>query len=136
MELRNVFLVLLWLALAPLPDEASSPSPAWTPPVEKDQSIVQLLDHAHSPAERLHERWLPNVAQHWQRSRELAVDMICDLGVMALALVDCAEFSALDPAPVTSAPQPVGAGGSSGEIAVPDFNDIRRRSIEERMHSI
>lgn len=130
MELRSLFLALLWLVVAPLPDDAARSPSGWAPPIEKDQSIAAMLEHAHSPAQRLHERWLPEVAQHWQRSREIALDMFCGLGVMALALVDCPILAAAAETPTTE------ASGSGGGIPAPDFNDIRRRSIEERMHSI
>ncbi len=131
MDIRSALLAVLWLVFAPLPD---ADAPRWEP-AQPGDSYEFTLGRAHPPSERLHERWLFEIDLDWERSRQLALEMVCDLGVIALALIDCMDVAnagnapALEPLPQLPMP---GAGGTRA----PDFNDIRRRSIEERMHSI
>jgi hypothetical protein len=63
-----------------------------------------MLDRAHAPEERPHERLLPAIEFDWKRERERIVEMVCSLGLIALALVDC-EWSAEHVLPVRQAPE-------------------------------
>ena len=133
MDIRSMLLTVFWLALAPLADPGGAP--AWEP--ARDGSPQLALDRVHPPGERPHERWLPELALDWEHSRRLAVSMVCDLGVIALALVECPDLMAvLAGTPAGSPKLPAVVPPAPGGMPAPDFQDIRRRSIEERMHSI
>jgi len=141
MDIQNLFLAVLWLFAAPMATAADTSSTAsgWQPPVSRDSSAPPALDTAHLYTERLHERWRPP-AIDWSVPREFAISMMCDLGLITLALMDCDHWAASDvsgkSAPdvlILSPVRPAPPGGSAGG---PDFHDLRRRSIEERMHSI
>lgn len=82
------------------------------------------------------ERWLSGVSIDWQASRQLAVGLVCHLGLISLALADCGWHLADTGDPELLILTPVDSALRGGEPGGPDFRDVRRRSIEERMHSI
>ena len=131
MDIRSMLLTVFWLALAPLADTGGSSE--WEPVHDGARQLA--LDRVHPPGERPHESWLPELALDWEQSRRIAVGMVCDLGVIALALVDCPDLLAAL-AGTATAPEKLPVAPVPGGMPAPDFQDIRRRSIEERMHSI
>ncbi|HEX6927991.1 MAG TPA: hypothetical protein VF267_01985 [Gammaproteobacteria bacterium] len=135
MDVRNLLLVVAWLAGVTLTGAPPGPAPYWQPPVRPDAGEPPSLDTAHRYAERPHERWLPGILLDWRRPRELAMDMVCDLGLIALAIVDCG-WAATDRVPDVLILTPLRKDASEGGAFTPDFHDLRRRSIEERMNSI
>lgn len=131
---EKILLIVAWLVAAPV---AAAPSVSeWQPPVPTDPAA---LDTAHLHAERLHERWIPSSID-WTLPREFAINMVCDLGLITRAIMDCGGLTA-DRASTTHAAGvlilvPLQPGASGGGAGQPDFRDLRRRPIEERMHSI
>ena len=137
MDVRALFLTMFLFFVAPLHDGADAPASYWQPPAP-DNAPSFSFDTAHHGSERLHERWLHRITLDWRQSRDFAVNLVCDLGVIALAIMDCG-WSAADTRPAAPdvlifAPRPGVAAG--GRAPAPDFRDLRRRTIEERMQSI
>lgn len=134
MDIQNVFLAIAWLVAAPATVAPSGP--AWQPPAAVDPAA---FDTAHLDVERLHERWLPS-AIDWDAPREFAINMVCDLGLITLAIMDCSGLTAGHTPPAHPAGVlllgPLKQSAPGGGSVQPDFRDLRRRSIEERMHSI
>lgn len=130
----KILLIVAWLVAAPV--VAAPPVAEWQPPAPTDPAA---LDTAHLHAERLHERWIPSSID-WTAPREFAINLVCDLGLITLAIMDCQELTA----DRTPAAHPAGVlilgplkpGASGGGSGQPDSRDLRRRPIEERMHSI
>lgn len=125
MDMRTGFALMLWLLLSPIAAE-----PAWRPSPDMVREPAAFAA-PHSRLERLHERLLPPVTLDWRRPHKLAMDMFCDLGLIALALVDCDAWAALDvPSRALPSVRPQGGGG------LPDRDDLNRRTVEERRRSI
>lgn len=138
MNVRIILLVVAGLAFTPFvnANEAGmAPAPHWEPPA--DANALPALGRAHHYVERMHERWLPAVELDWRVPRDFAVNMVCDLGLIALAIINCETLATTTIVPPE---KPAGllilapAGGSG--VPAPDFQDLRRRTIEERMNSI
>lgn len=130
---EKIVLIVAWLVAAPV---AAAPSVSeWQPRAPADPAV---LDTPHLYAERLHERWIP-ASIDWAAPREFAIDMVCDLGLITLAIMDCngltADRAMAHPAGVLIL-APLKPGASGRGASQPDFRDLRRRPIEERMHSI
>ena len=131
---ETILMIVAWLVATPV---AAAPSVSeWQPPAPTDPAV---LDTPHLHAERLHERWIPSSID-WTAPREFAINMVCDLGLITLAIIDCNGLTAdrattAHPAGVLIL-APLKPGASGGGLGQPDFRDLRRRPIEERMHSI
>lgn len=117
MDIRDLVLAILWLAVGPLAEQASAPAVAQRPSGANGIPHV-VLERAHDA--------LPAIAEKWQRTRVLAHDLVCDLGIIAMAVVECPEWAMLDDA----------AAPAAIDLPALDFEDIGRRSVEERMRSI
>lgn len=120
MKTVRIHLAALLAVLCLAPAYADAPDP------------VDGLSRSHGPAERLHERWLPEFSLDWKTTRGLAVRVVCGFGVVALALPECQSLAATAEIATPEGVLILDGGGSM----TPDLGDIRRRSIEERMHSI
>lgn len=114
-------LVAVSLSMLMLTPAHAQKAPGW----EQDP-VLHGLATAHASRERLHERWLPGFEVDWERQRARVVDILCDLGVIALALVECSWASSADAARL--APPPAAEH--------PDVEAFRQRPIEARMRSI
>lgn len=110
-----------------------APAQAQRAPGWEHEPALHGLDTAHADRERLHERWLPEFEVNWQQQRERVVDMLCDLGVIALALVECSWATAT--AEILP-PEPVALEQLSDRSPAPEVEDLRRRPLEARMQSI
>lgn len=113
-------LTLLMMALA-MP-AAANDEPVW--PGDDETAFALELDAAHPSDQRLHERWRPALTLGWSTAQRFAAGMVCDLGVVALALPHCLDSVDADNA--LSLPRD----------AEPDWQRILRRPVEERMQSI
>lgn len=137
MDVQGLLLALLWLAAAPFAATGNAPSSSeWQPPVPVDPAAPPALDTPHFYVEHLHERWLPESID-WSAPRALAIDMVCDLGLISLSLMDCHGLLVAE-TPVDSTPDILILSPNRAATSAPgtDFDDVRRRPIRERMHSI
>ncbi|MBW3566614.1 MAG: hypothetical protein KY410_01425 [Proteobacteria bacterium] len=139
MDIPNLLLAVIWLLVAPCAAESGiTPStPEWAPggPVVSGTPP----DSSYGYMEPLRPRTaLPHVSV--ETLRELAIDRVCALGLVALALMDCDEtgvggLDVLILLPASGAAPGTSASGTS-DGGGPHVLDLRRRSIEQRMHSI
>lgn len=94
-------------------------------PLMPDDTISEptALRFAHAEGERMHERWRVDFEIDWQRGRERMKELICGIGYVAGALIDCGWSGAAVP-DVRDAP---------GAL---DLEDAYRRAMPTRMRSI
>ena len=140
MDAPNLLLAVIWILVAPFATDSGI-----TPSIP-DRPAGSITAGAPDSSYWYAGSWrlrtvLPDVSM--ETPREFAIGMVCALGVVALALMDCDETGAeevLVLSPVSGARSGTSAPETSARRASapggPDVLDLRRRSIEQRMHSI
>ena len=131
MDTPNLLLAVIWLLVAPFAADSGAAQPASRP-----VGIIDVAPAVPVPGQgyfgelRLRVA-LPDVSL--EAPRKLARDMVCALGLVALALLDCSEADADAGQGISVlAPEADARRGAGG----PYLPDVGRRSIEQRMHSI
>ena len=115
---KRILLLFALLSCASVQADSRMPQDAIAEPNE--------LRFAHASGERMHERWRVEFEFDWQRGRERLIELVCGIGYVATAIIDCGWTAAVQETGPERFEPP----------KVLDLDDINRRPVNARMRSI